>query len=335
MALDFLDHEMVTGGVEGPRGAEAREVRCGQKVLPSPGRNDGTGSRAGWHARSASRELEDLMTYARIEQTSDLPPEGAPSVPTRERLDLDFKLRADRRAHAEHAKDLAAFANALGGVVLVGAAHDDHTGVLTYPGLQNQSVGEVKETYDKAAAMCSPRPWLDAVPVTAPCGAQLVAVNVEPQIHQIIAAPAGPKTGADHAWKFPLRVGAETDFLRPEELPMYMDRDVRRAYLLLMKIPEAARASVVCSSHRPNNTQYGGPAFTVVETPCVLGAPSLESNAVPVALLGGDDCRVPLRDILDVWEEGPGTWRVRVHGWLLRDPQATTRLQYHLNPRVT
>ena len=60
------------------------------------------------------------MPYRPLTEPDDLPPEGPLSNVAREKHDLEFKSEADRTSPWEHAKDIAAFANSLGGTILVG-----------------------------------------------------------------------------------------------------------------------------------------------------------------------------------------------------------------------
>lgn len=76
------------------------------------------------------------MTYGRITEPTQLPPDGPFSVRAREKHDIDFKRFADDAQPWEHAKDIAAFANALGGVIVVGADAETEA-VLAYPGLRS------------------------------------------------------------------------------------------------------------------------------------------------------------------------------------------------------
>src|SRR5690242_16146701 len=103
------------------------------------------------------------MTYARIENIADLPPEGPLSERAREKSDLDFKQYTDPAKMWEHSKDIAAFANALGGVLLIGA--DDASGQLLYRGIAGQTVKDIQAIYEGAAQRCSPSPIVDVVPI--------------------------------------------------------------------------------------------------------------------------------------------------------------------------
>ena len=66
--------------------------------------------------------------FTPISVTTDLPPISS----SRESDVIDFKGRYSGRDRTEMAKDVAAFANAFGGVILVGAYEDTKTGTLTF-----------------------------------------------------------------------------------------------------------------------------------------------------------------------------------------------------------
>lgn len=279
------------------------------------------------------------MTYARIETTADLPPAGPLNARAREKSDLDFKTFADKAKMWEHAKDIAAFSNALGGVLLVGA--DDKTGNLVYPGITGQTVNEIKVIYEAAAQLCSPSPVVDVIPIPEK---NLVAVNVEPFVEQLVAAPAGTKdkNGVekkhDIAWVFPIRQASQTEFIRPENLAMYMNREVRRAVLLLAKIPEEARQQVVVHFH-VNKTSMTE-ALGVAEMTLSIGNVSPDANFVELVHRDGSffqRCRVPLTDVQDVWEFKHERWSIRLAGRLGTVPKSSltdpARLTYSLLPR--
>lgn len=74
-------------------------------------------------------------------------------------------------------------------------------------------------------------------------------VNVEPNPSALVGVRAdGDESkgyGGKDAFVFPMRVGNQTSFLSAEVLPMYMDPKVRRAIILLSKIPPHERLSIV------------------------------------------------------------------------------------------
>jgi hypothetical protein len=250
------------------------------------------------------------VTYQRIERTEDLPPPGALNARVREKQDLDFKTFVDEREMWEHAKDIAAFANALGGVILVGADNTTNPTVLTYPGVAGQTVADIMRIYEKAGAMCSPAQNVDVVPIKEPGGADLVAVNVDPSVDQVVASPGGRKgTGIlGHLWRFPIRRGSQTDDVTPEDLAMFMNRQVRRAHLMLASIPPEQRTKATFYS--PD----------VVNGVTVAHQTDLGIKDVPrgrnflVVSRGNLTCRIPLADVTDVWEESEGSWAVKVSG---------------------
>ncbi|GMV17108.1 MAG: hypothetical protein AMXMBFR56_53320 [Polyangiaceae bacterium] len=278
------------------------------------------------------------MTFTRIETASDLPPEGPLNDRAREKSDLDFKKFADPAKSWEHAKDIAAFSNALGGVLLVGA--EDATGQLVYPGIAGQTVNEIKAIYEGAAQLCSPSPVVDVVPIPEK---SLVAVNIEPYMDQLVAAPAKSRdrTGKEiihsAAWVFPIRRASQTEFIKPENLAMYMNREVRRAVLLLAKIPETARREVPVHFHvhKTSTTE----ALSVSEMVLSLGQVSLEANFLELLQDHGGSvlsCRVPLTDVQDVWSSKKDRWSIRLAGRLGSAPTPSStspRLTYSLLPR--
>ncbi|HKY38630.1 MAG TPA: ATP-binding protein [Polyangiaceae bacterium] len=185
------------------------------------------------------------MAYVPLSELHALPPEGPLSNEARERQDLDFKSVADVATPWEHAKDVAAFANSLGGTILVGASNTDR---VTLHGLRAQTAREVMDIYENAAMQCSPTVPVDPVPITLPSGSVVVAVNVAPYPDALVAAPAAVKSKpadggkpkqerVENSWRFPVRRASQTHYLKPEELPLYMNPQARRAYIRLAAIP--------------------------------------------------------------------------------------------------
>jgi len=174
------------------------------------------------------------VTYQRIEEPSSLPPQDH-SILAYGRSRISIQNLRKQRCDVEHAKDIAAFANALGGVLLVGADNQSDPTVLKYPGVRGQTVPEVMDIFQHAGSMCSPAQNVDTVPLKGPGGVDLVAVNVDPYVEQIVASPGGhEKTGRlPSLWRFPIRRASQTDDIHPEDLSMYMNRQVRAAYLML------------------------------------------------------------------------------------------------------
>jgi hypothetical protein len=265
------------------------------------------------------------VTYQRIEDPGDLPPAGALSARAREKQDLDFKTFADSGKMWEHAKDIAAFANSVGGVLLVGADNTTDPTVLKYPGLApSQTVADVATIYEKAGAMCSPAQNVEAVPMKGPGGVDLVAINVDPSVQQVVGSP-----GNSRLWRFPIRRGSQTDDIAPEDLAMYMNQQVRRAYLMVSAIPAEGRKEVKFYWPRPRYdvtgvTDTSSESFPIAEVP--RGRNFL---VVGVSLT----CRIPLADVVDVWEEGDGVWAIKISG-MLDKRQTSLRYQPRFWPAL-
>lgn len=247
------------------------------------------------------------MTYGRIEREDQLPPAGPVDHRSREKLDIDFKRFADKAKISEHAKDLAAFANSVGGTLLVGADNESNPTLLNYPGIRGQTAAEVRSIYEQAGMLCSPTLIVDTIPISAG-GVQLVAVNVDPFIDQLVGAPA-PNDG----WRFPVRRASQTDFVTPENIPMYIHRQARRSYLLLTSIPVTERRDVTIYFPRVANGMTG--ALDTSHQLLTLESVPQDRNHI-VLRDGTRQVRVPLADIVDVWAPADGSWAIKVSGFI-------------------
>jgi hypothetical protein len=275
------------------------------------------------------------MPYRPLSQPIDLPSEGPLSNEAREKQDLDFKSVADPSTPWEHSKDIAAFANSLGGTILVGASNAD---AVAIHGLRGQTAREVMDIYENAALQCSPTIPVDPVPITLASGIVVVAINVAPHPDSLIAAPAAVKSKAgkdgkprqervENSWRFPIRRASQTHYLKPEELPLYMNPQARRAFVRLEAIPfhregfsqRQIRAYFKAPSNYPGVTVQG-------ELDVQLNELSLEKNAIALRYIGtlnangqrvgSNTVRVPIMDVEDVWESDDETWAVRLRGCL-------------------
>lgn len=260
------------------------------------------------------------MTYHRIDHPADLPPPGPPTARSREKFDLDFKIFADSKKMDEHAKDVAAFANGLGGVLLVGAT--DYNGTsLVYKGLAGQTFAEVKAIYEDAARLCSPSPVVDVLPIDLPNGQSLAAVNVDPFIDQVIASPKnkelalGQRRSKETPWVFPIRVGSTTDYLEPEVLPMYMNQTVRRVVLLLARIPVGEGTHALWS--QPDFMVHSNPPANhrdLKRHNAQKISVNLTQNVAQFSLSGKSLVNIPLTEIETIWASANDEWNVRVAG---------------------
>jgi hypothetical protein len=154
---------------------------------------------------------------------------------------FDMKQRYPAEKQFEAAKDVAAFANHLGGTILVGAVEKKDGGTLErYAPLTEADANVTAAHFERSVKdRCRPMPLVETSRIAYDAG-YVLAVNVWPTL----AAPIGvratgdPKAGwGGDAWVFPLRVATQTTFLLPEVLPMYMSAKDRRTVLLLAQIP--------------------------------------------------------------------------------------------------
>lgn len=190
-----------------------------------------------------------MPIFKTITSESDLPTIGE----SHEDLNLDMKSYSEQIETAKHypeiemAKDVAAFSNSTGGVILVGAFEkNNHGGYLShYTPISHKKAEEVKKSFNVAVEnRCSPSPLID-IAIIQKDGGYIVAVN----IWAFPGQPIGVRGQIDKqlegkgflAYFFPLRVGTNTVFIKPEQLPMLMLPDVRRTAILLDAIPTEAR----------------------------------------------------------------------------------------------
>jgi hypothetical protein len=159
-----------------------------------------------------------------------------PAVDTAESISLDFKVVAPLKNGFELAKDIAVFANARGGTLLVGAK-EKASRLERYVPLSQEVCDQTVRAYEEAVRdRCRPAPVFTCQRVPKD-GGFLVAVNVQPTLSPLVSVRTKCDDGyAGDAWCFPMRVGTQTVFITPENLPMYMDPKVRRTVILLGEI---------------------------------------------------------------------------------------------------
>lgn len=173
-----------------------------------------------------------------------------------ERLTLDMKggpgayRRFDQGSRIgwneyEMSKDVAAFANASGGTILIGAEEDTARGICTAHSpfsdeLATEFAGAFTTAIEKG---CHPRPLLAIERIRFTSGLML-SINVWPFPGQPIGvAVTTQKKDSGYggtSYVFPIRLVTKTDYLTPEQLPMYMSADVRRRAILLSTIKRTA-----------------------------------------------------------------------------------------------
>ena len=250
------------------------------------------------------------MTYQRVFHASDLPTEGTFSAETRESLRMDFKVFANPKAGREHSKDIAAFANALGGVLVIGANEDKKNDRIVYVGIEKkgQTYLQVKQIFEDAGRECSPSISVEAVELRLE-EKSLVAVNVDPYAGQLVGAPAelecpdcADKLQKGENWRFPIRVSSTTKFISPSEFPMYMEPKVRSSVLLLNKIPKKCRDLVRLVGY---STELEAELKHIDPERNIARFRSEQYKA---------DFNIPLTRITDVWPFDDKKWQIDIDG---------------------
>jgi hypothetical protein len=267
-----------------------------------------------------------------ILSAEDLPREGDPTAD--EHAVLEFKREQSPSAHAEMAKDIAAFANAFGGTILIGTTREQ--GAIRHRGITGAVAQELKESYEQVAKdWCRPTPALR--PVLIPlrdATSFVVAVNVEAHVAGAVGAyvaangPGGQSRRLAHARVFPRRAASHTEFLQPEELPMLFDPRTRTIAIKLLRLTPADRKTMrlFVSPPTPVHLPYpgsqrdGGPPRLceclgeLVEVDTETGCARFIVRVFENVPVGDLPAVIPLRDIEDCWRGGIGAWHVRVHG---------------------
>lgn len=248
-----------------------------------------------------------MALFRPIAAPTDLPAMGT----GRESGTFDFKGEVDVANQRELAKDVAAFANALGGVILVGAYEDKGT-LGRYAPMAREDAEKVKTAYELAIGQrCHPQPVVDVVSIETadplPPG-HVVAVNV-------YATPLGPvgvrwdsdKKGPSFA--FPLRTTAQTHFMTPTELAMLMVPEVRRIATLLDQIPPSQRTGIQLCLREPSPGTY---VVTLVSVDPLSSTATFDATGPRT----GETWRLdlPIDCISSVWRTNDGAWKLAITG---------------------
>lgn len=237
---------------------------------------------------------------------------------------VDYKGTAKAKEWWELAKDVAAFANHLGGVVVLGA-FERADGLPELRGLPSDEVRELASAYEKVARdRCRPSPLVTCDRIPWDNGREMLAVNVRAATALVGAQfyklrrdekdPTGPLLASEtNAWQFPVRVGKDNVPLPLEQAIMHMSTHARRIGVLLASIPKGARLRIHCVGLNPNPKNLFEPGDAS------LRSFSIEGNVAHVTMLDPEffeaNHAVPIDDIETVWEEEDGTWCIRVSGW--------------------
>jgi len=261
-----------------------------------------------------------MATYKPIETIEDLPH----TTSARENLVLDFKSTVATKVWWELAKDVAAFANHVGGTLLIGASEKSPDGVH-YNGLDADEAESITKAYENAVAEhCLPRPIVRVIPIPVLDGKRVVAVNVEPFPDQPVGARVPTLNRNDepttsNGFQFPMRTGRDTRHLTPDQLPLLTNAVVRRNVVLLERIPSpVGDTNVLLVWRHPNNTTTPRPTITPLASVKV----DVLANLIFAEIREGTmliKIEVPLDDIETVWESRIDGWNIRVRGFIIEN----------------
>lgn len=244
-----------------------------------------------------------------IQKWSDLPTGGL--APLRESYEVEFKGGVDPKAWWELAKRMAAFANAFGGTIIVGAT--EKSGDVEYHGLDAAKAEEARRGYEEAHRdRLSPRPRIAIEEITEG-GRVVLVVEVEPvpgqPVGAMVKSDSGKRNDEAAGWRFPVRSTRHAKPLLPEQLPMLTLAEVRRAAILLSRIRPDSK--VFLEERRPPDAPPVEPKalrFREVD---------VEANTFSVEYQQGSattTIRIPLDDVRTAWEDASKTWTIRVLG---------------------
>jgi hypothetical protein len=257
-----------------------------------------------------------VALFRDIKTAADLPAEGS----SYEREYLDFKVKIDGQPTYEIAKDVAAFANRFGGVILIGAQDQDDR-LIRYVPLKQAAVDVTRRAVlDAVKDRCVPPPRLDPVVISVP-GGFLLAVNVRPMPDQPVAvrAPIERSQGekiTTWAFVFPIRIHTGTDYLKsPGEIAMLMLPELRYAAIRLDSIPPEARSRVrVWWRVPPSGYQHMDARLVEVDVHEARVVFEIKDQPKSPPLL-----ELPLEAIETVQHLADGVWRVDLRGRLAVD----------------
>lgn len=246
------------------------------------------------------------------------PPRALPAVGDGfEHATLDLKVRADLTKSFHLAKDVAAFANHLGGTLIIGA-QEKNSRVEAYVPMPEADANKTQDAFSKEVAQrCSPKPLIDFGRYKNANGDVILTVLVSPSVGQpigvkVVADKAAGGYGGDDAYAFPIRSGSDTSFLLPEQLAMYMLPELRKLEILLSPVKDGDTIKL----HGVAKEGPGAPYEVKFKKLDVANG----SVTIEKATAGGKETKLvalPLDAIRGVWKAD--CWHVAMHGHILND----------------
>ncbi len=220
-----------------------------------------------------------MPVYTPITKASQLPEVGKGF----ETDVFDMKAQYDTTLVSEIAKDLAGFANHLGGTILIGA-YEDKAVICKYGGVTDKQRAKINTNVAHAARNhCHPPVAYSIELLThSNSNVEVLAINIEPTLSTPIAISDKNKP---HFYAFPLRRGSHTTWIAVENLAMHMEPKIRRMYLLLSRISKNASVNL---SVKYINAQLAAPADRVR-----MYTVSLQDNSLTI-LVGNQERTFPL-----------------------------------------
>ena len=223
---------------------------------------------------------------------------------------MDWKAKATG-TDFHLAKDVAAFANHLGGTLLIGA-QENKGQLVSYIGMTPAEAGDVRDKFSKAVKdRCQPPPLVDFAEYDHPDDntQRIVAVNVWPSLQLVgvkVAANKDKEGYGGDAFTFPLRSGTDATYLTPVQIPMYMTPQVRRIVVMLSKVPIGAEVRITFPAR---NHEFVSVLEAVVEEENVARFKTREGTPAPAIPL---DC---ITTVYESWEPNSNrmTWRMYVN----------------------
>lgn len=252
-----------------------------------------------------------------MEQSRVLPPIG-----TRESETCEFKARLEDDDF-EIAKDIAAFANALGGAIFIGIVGGDRF-VRPQP-MSGDEIAAAQRAIETAIRdRCRPAPDFRFVEVDSAPGKVLI-VDVSPFPGQLVGvrlkkgeAQCGvSKKQPEDLFFYPRRSGTHIKGLLPEQIPMLVDAKLRR---IVIHLERAVGAKAVLFS-----TKYLRTSGKWLQ-PVYVRNVDLLSNALVVDMPKDGDVRVvsiPLDAVETVTRAGE-TWHIYIAGKLSSVSESTS-----------
>lgn len=244
----------------------------------------------------------------------------------------------------ENAKDIAAFANVNGGIILIGAIEDKNSGLLvSYKPLSEEDAREAQKSYEAANQdLCSPVPIVDTRIIRI-VGGCVLAVTVSPFPGQVV----GIKVISDKqthgkgltTWAFPIRQGTQTDYLRPEHTAMLMSAKTRIIAIGLSRIPLRQGVSIRLCYRAVIGTPLAIPAETTIYARAEFHECRVIENRVLLYVENPNQremspVNIPLDAIQSVWQGANSyQWDIALGGTIMFPQQGDPFYSYHVSSR--